>query len=217
MHFDNGYLYHVYNRGNNSQKIFLRDENYFFFLRKVKKELFPFCDMLACCLMPTHFHFLVYTKEVAAYSPTPIHRMTSSHPMNRSHPMNPNPTPVPAVIHPLNNAIGILLRSYTRAINIQEVRTGSLFQQKTKAKCLDSPLLWKNFPPDRYNYPLVCFNYIHQNPMEAGLVNRMEDWKYSSFREYALKNEEIFCNKQMLFDFIPFFDERNFYELSYPG
>jgi len=34
----------------------------------------------------------------------------------------------------LNKAFGILLSSYTKAINIQENRKGSLFQQHTKRK-----------------------------------------------------------------------------------
>ena len=36
----------------------------------------------------------------------------------------------------INQSIAVLLRSYTRAINNQENRTGSLFQMKTKSSCL---------------------------------------------------------------------------------
>lgn len=132
-------LYHIYNRGNNSQKIFFNNENYAFFLKKTEKELQPYCDILAYCLMPTHFHFLVYAKQHT-------HRWTGSNPMN-----------IHSNTHPLNNAIGVLLRSYTRAINIQEKRTGSLFQQKTKARNLDCPAAWKNSANDRYNQPVQPF------------------------------------------------------------
>lgn len=56
-------LYHIYNRGNNKQVVFIERKNYLFFLRKVRKELLGFCEIPAYCLMPTHFHFLVYTKR----------------------------------------------------------------------------------------------------------------------------------------------------------
>jgi len=54
-------LYHIYNRGNNKQRIFLEEKNYSFFLRKAHNELTGQLDFLTYCLMPNHFHFLVYT------------------------------------------------------------------------------------------------------------------------------------------------------------
>ncbi len=55
-------LYHIYNRGNNQQRIFLEEKNYAFFLRKAQNEFADQLDFLTYCLMPNHFHFLVYTK-----------------------------------------------------------------------------------------------------------------------------------------------------------
>lgn len=63
MHFNAGEIYHVYNRGNNRQTIFFNDKNYLYFLGKVKKYLYPNCDILAWCLMPNHFHFLIHANE----------------------------------------------------------------------------------------------------------------------------------------------------------
>jgi len=74
----------------------------------------------------------------------------------------------------LTNNWRIMLSSYTRAINKQNEWTGSLFQQKTKSREMGSDL-----------QTLVCLNYIHQNPISAGLVQKMEDWKFSSFGSYA--------------------------------
>ena len=130
-------IYHIYNRGNNEQKIFFNDDNYLFFLNKIRKHLTPHTEFICYCLMPNHFHFLIYT------------------PMNFEN-------------SKFSNEFRILLSSYTRAINKQENRTGSLFQQNSKAKCLtyDS----KRSP----DYGLICFNYIYQNPLLAGLVEKME-------------------------------------------
>lgn len=78
----------------------------------------------------------------------------------------------------LNTQIGIMLRSYTRAINKQEGIYGSLFQQATKAKQIKSN-----------DYLLNCFNYIHRNPLNDGLVKKLEDWRHSSFPFYIGKKE----------------------------
>jgi putative transposase len=51
--------YHIYNRGNNRQPVFLERENYLFFLRQWRAYLGPVCHVVAYCLMPTHFHALV--------------------------------------------------------------------------------------------------------------------------------------------------------------
>ena len=55
--------YHIYNRGINSGQIFISEENYLFFLSKFDKYLSPVCDVLAYCLMPNHFHFLIRVKS----------------------------------------------------------------------------------------------------------------------------------------------------------
>ncbi len=64
MYFERGYLYHIYNQGNNRQKIFFKKENYIFFLRKMKKYLLPYVDVVAWCLMPNHFHLMVFVNEL---------------------------------------------------------------------------------------------------------------------------------------------------------
>jgi putative transposase len=109
----------------------------------------------------------------------------------------------------LNNSIAILLRSYTRAINKQKNRTGSLFRQKTKAECLNEQ---NGITPSFYNtsagtkipiddpekqYPQTCFNYIHQNPVEANLVKHETDWEYSSAKDYAgIRNGKLVNKKR---------------------
>jgi REP element-mobilizing transposase RayT len=54
-----GEYYHIYNRGNNRQPIFFEQDNYLFFLRQWRRYVSSVCDVVAYCLMPTHFHILV--------------------------------------------------------------------------------------------------------------------------------------------------------------
>ena len=192
MNFEEGNIYHIYNRGNQQQKIFFKSENYRFFLRKIEKELLPHCTLLAYCLMPNHFHLMVEIPSKEGET----HRMTQSHPMGSSF-FGPS-------MHPLSKAIAILLRSYTRAIQKQENFTGSLFQQKTKAvEILTSYQI------------LVCTNYIHRNPIKAYLSNRMEDWEFSSFKTHCEGSDVGICNKVRLRELLGMEAEDDFYKYSY--
>ena len=58
--FVQGHYYHIYNRGANRQPIFRADVNYVFLLRRVKKHATLLdVSVIAYCLMPNHYHFLL--------------------------------------------------------------------------------------------------------------------------------------------------------------
>ena len=56
-------FYHIYNRGNNYEKIFFNDNNYYYFLNKYDKYLSSVVETYAYCLIPNHFHLLIKTKD----------------------------------------------------------------------------------------------------------------------------------------------------------
>jgi REP element-mobilizing transposase RayT len=143
-------IYHVYNRGNNKQRLFFKPENYNYFLKGINRYLSPCCNILAWCLMPNHFHLLIQANNTSTL-------VIKDGSFERQQ---------------FSQGIKQLLSSYTKAINKQEGRTGSLFQQKTKAIHING------------NHITSVFHYIHQNPLKAGLVKKMEDWNNSSFNEY---------------------------------
>lgn len=168
MELYQGYYYHIYNRTNNKEIAFKSPENYLYFLKKYREFLGSLIDTLAYCLMPTHFHFLVYI--------------------------------VSTDISKIQKNIGIWLSSYTKAINKLYKRHGSLFQHHTKAVLISSD-----------NYLLTAAAYIHQNPVVSGLVDKHEDWTYSSYQDYiemrdgSLPKTEIIKNQfSSLQEFIEF-------------
>lgn len=57
-------------------------------------------------------------------------------------------------------------------------------------------------------------HYIHQNPRKAGLVNKLEDWKYSSFREYIGPDTVANCNRNLLLH-LAGYEMSTFFEDSY--
>jgi len=60
----NGYYYHIYNRGINSENLFIDKNNYEYFLNLYNKYIPTIAESFAWCLMPNHFHFLVKIKEL---------------------------------------------------------------------------------------------------------------------------------------------------------
>ncbi len=59
-----GQYYHIYNRGNNRENIFIEERNYRYFLKLYAKYIEPIAHTYAYCLLRNHFHFLVRIKTV---------------------------------------------------------------------------------------------------------------------------------------------------------
>ena len=152
--FQNKY-FHLYNRSNNREIVFKERKNYMFFLKKYRQYLNKDVTTLSYCLMPTHFHFLIYVRS----KETEL----------------------------IKKNIGILLSSYTKAINKAFSRTGSLFQNHTKTKLITDE-----------RYLLTLTNYIHQNPLRTGLVKEIINWEFSSYRDYIGKRKGTLINKSII-------------------
>lgn len=187
MRYEPNTVYHIYNQGNNRQKIFFTHANYLYFIKKMRTHLLPNVDILCYCLMPNHFHWLVYTKEEACA----IYQKNGQ--SNHIYPQQN-----------LSQSIGVLLSSYTHAINRQEKRSGSLFRSRTKAKDgTEGRSFYRDgkarfsFTKDEYHYARICFNYIHNNPVKANICEKQENWVYSSAADYVGIRNGTLCNKHL--------------------
>ncbi|KAA3625529.1 MAG: hypothetical protein DWQ02_21580, partial [Bacteroidetes bacterium] len=63
-------FYHVYNRTNNKESLFLDDHDRRALLKRLDRFLFPFVDIFAYCLLDTHFHMLIRVKSVSELATT---------------------------------------------------------------------------------------------------------------------------------------------------
>jgi putative transposase len=145
--------YHIYNRSNNQEVVFKAEENYQYFLTKFNEQLNPFIEIIAYCLMPTHFHFLAKIRSNADMI--------------------------------IQKRIGLILSSYTKAINKRYHRNGALFQPHTKAK---------EITDEQYLFTLI--SYIHQNPLRSQLVQSFEEWKWSSYIDIVQNNGKSFISRE---------------------
>lgn len=176
-------MYHIYNQGNNRETLFHTDSDYVEFLRLFKKHISGNCQVLAWCLMPNHFHFLVYATDNSIN----VKRIGNIE------------------LNSLSNGFRLLQSSYAQYLNKKTNRTGSLFRQKTKSKAIAEG--------DK-NYSFTAIQYIHQNPLRAGLVLRLEDWPYSSFPDFADLRKGKICDKMLAKELIGF-DSIDFIKESY--
>lgn len=101
--FESGVVYHVFNRGNNREDIFLEEKNYSFFLSLLKKYLLPLADIYAFCLLKNHFHIALRIKDEKL--------------LTEKLKLKPY------------LAFSNLFNSYSKAINKTYNRSGSLFQE----------------------------------------------------------------------------------------
>jgi len=63
--FEENWVYHIYNRGLEKQKLFFNKYDYEKFFRNLEKFLNDFKNikLLSYCVLPNHFHFIIQNKE----------------------------------------------------------------------------------------------------------------------------------------------------------
>jgi REP element-mobilizing transposase RayT len=95
-----GNFYHIYNRGNNRENLFIQERNYGYFMKLWGKYITPVADTYAYCLLRNHFHATVRIKEAKDLTGLLVTQHFSN-----------------------------LFNAYARAVNIAVGRTGALFQR----------------------------------------------------------------------------------------
>jgi REP element-mobilizing transposase RayT len=158
-----GHYYHIYNRGNNRENLFVEPRNFAYFLKLYTKHILPIAETFAYCLLPNHFHLAIRTRteaEQEAYWRQEILPFTIGGQMFK--------------LREPSQAFKNLFIAYARAFNRATDRTGTLFERPFHRKEVDS-----------HAYLLTLINYIHQNPQNHGLVADFRDWQWSSYGAYC--------------------------------
>jgi len=85
-----------------------------------------------------------------------------------------------------------VLNSYTRYFNNKNKRKGPLWQSR-----------FKSVEVKTNEQHLHLTRYIHLNPVSEGLVDKPEQWSYSSYNEYINRSKNSMCNYSKYIDIEP--------------
>ncbi len=147
-----GNTYHVFNKAIGTDKLFITNSDYIYFLKKIERFLLPVAEIISYCLIPNHFHLLVDIRE---YNDLPT--LYKNKNILNQHLL-------------INQVFSNFFNSYAKSFNKAHNRSGRLFMHTFKRIIVEDN-----------DYMTVLINYIHRNPVHHGLTEAYSHWKYSSF------------------------------------
>ena len=198
-----GSTYHIFNRANGSEKMFVEPENYRFFLQQYQLYVSPYVDTFCYCLMPNHFHLLIRVreeKEILTFLGAGAEEKTF--PKFRT--LEKLRAGAVTTEQLVSKAFSHFFSSYTQAFNKVYHRKGSLFIKNFKRIQVNDDLYLKKL-----------VHYIHHNPVEANLCKQPQEWPYSSY-SLILESKNTLINTH---EVIEWFDNlenfKAFHQLSF--
>ena len=180
--FEEGEIYHVYNRTNNREKLFLTDENRSFFLRRYKEIVSPFADTYCWNLLPNHFHLLIKIKSeqviVAYLESKPKEGLTTTERKFLTRVANLAKVGNPEITFSelIEQTFKRFFQSYALAFNKQHHRHGNLFYKPFKRIKIENDA--------QFTMALI---YIHANAAKHGLVKDFTTYQWSSWHSILSK------------------------------
>lgn len=163
--------FHVYNRANGDDRLFTQEHEYNMFIEKYFRTSMLIFTTYGFCLIPNHFHFLVKVHDQIE-----LDRRIGVFADEKSR------------SNFMAQHMGNFFNWYATYFNKEHDRKGSLFIHSFQRKPIND---------DQYLRTVIL--YIHANPVKAGLCKNLDDWKYSSYKEYLGKSSYITGqNKNMI-------------------
>jgi REP element-mobilizing transposase RayT len=181
-------FYHVYNRAIGDEKAFKEERNYLFFLQKLKQYIVPIADVYAYCLLPNHYHLLVYIKSEEKLEQ---HKNYLKQTSKLTGNFNSYES---FILQQFSN----MANSYTKAVNKQYKRKGRLLMESIQRKPID----------DSFYFTKVI-HYIHCNPVHHGLTKQINDWPHSSYAAF-LTDMPTLLQRDKVLEW--FYDKKKFIE-----
>lgn len=180
-----GCFYHIYNRGNNRENLFYKEENYRYFLKKYDEYLSDYLDTYAYCLLPNHFHLLVRVKDNDAVLTAA--RLSKFLKPSEAEERIPSLEGMVSVDRIVSEQFRRFFISYSQSINKQENRVGSLFQKNFKRKEVKNE-----------SYFIRVVHYIHANPQLHGICSDYMEYPHSSYGRILVEKPTKLMKSQIL-------------------
>lgn len=179
--------YHIYNRANGSEKLFITEDNYRYFLEKYVKYINPIGESLCYCLMPNHFHFIIRIRDEIAIEKAIINKtpkaLTGFQTLSGLNNVQKNRLMSDFISRQFSN----LFNGYSKAFNKENNRKGGLFMRPFKRIQVTDEI-----------YLRKLVRYIHFNPVEANLCNRPDEWRFSSYSSILSESATFFAKEKTI-------------------
>ncbi len=180
-----GTFFHIYNRGNNGENIFVQERNYAYFMELWWKHISPIAETWAYGLLRNHFHAAVWIKNKEDLHPDLTGFIKESDDQGSMNTKPPDRSRLHENLSGLKNSkfkepsqyFSNFFNAYARGINIATQRTGALFERP-----------FNRIPIDTESYLMRLIVYIHQNPQKHQFVTDFRDWNYSSYHDLVSNN-----------------------------
>jgi putative transposase len=196
--FEEGCIYHIYNRTNNNEKLFLSDDNRVFFLKRYKELLSPFTDTYCWCLLPNHFHLLIKVKSedtiITYLQSKPKAELTITEKKflaqkvaNFSKVGNPDQQSVITLSQLLEQTFKRFFQSYALAFNKQHSRQGNLFYKPFKRVLIEKDTQFT-----------MAIIYIHANAAKHKLVKDFTTYAWSSWHSIISNQPTLLLRDELL-------------------
>lgn len=166
-----GTFYHIYNRGNNRENVFVQERNYSYFMELWWKHISPIAETWAYGLLRNHFHAAVLIKNREDLTGLTSKNTNRNLGVDNSTRRSESPEDLSG-IKDHSQYFSNFFNAYARGINISIQRTGALFQRP-----------FKRIPVDTEAYLMRLIVYIHQNPQKHGFESDFRNWNYSSYHQ----------------------------------
>jgi len=176
--FVNGQYYHIYNRGVEKRVIFEKQWDYSRLIKTIKYyQLLGPKPKLSRFLMGSIFKPDTDKKivDIICYCLMPNH----FHFLLRQ-----------VQDGGISEFVSKLSNSYTKYYNVKYKRVGPLLQGEFKAVLIES------------DEQLVHVSrYIHLNPFASFLIKDLNEYRWSSYKEYIGNYKNVICNKEIILSF----------------
>lgn len=159
--------YHVFNRTNNKEKLFLTDENRRFFLKRYKDLLGDVIDTYAWCLLPNHFHLLIRVKPLEELK-TQLLKIEGASLTISERKFLQNECTVSELIE---QRFKRFFQSYALAFNKVHKRNGNLFYKPFKRIWIECDT--------HFTQAII---YIHTNPVKHHVCKDFTTYQWSSWK-----------------------------------
>ena len=178
--------YHIYNRSVGGQNIFCEEKNYPFFLSQLIPRISLFSDVLAYCLTPNYFHFLIRIKEEKEL----VTRWQDKMNLLREKRIKKNSDKTAdhfLLNHLMITEFSNAFNSYVQAYNKIYRRYGSLLKESFQRKIVaGNEDLLKG----------IC--YMHNYPVSHGFTAEKETWKPSSYLDILNQQKSFVLVEEVL-------------------